>query len=181
MGRPRKYSDNVRRIVLELALPGVGATEIARRLEAGEADSSLPAVHVPRTTVASILAEERKCTTSAGEILSENTIVLDAKWAAEEILDRMDEAGLDASYAIRWHDGEVRAVAPLIARMLFEMDAVEACGSALEAMERVGVGATTVFDHDLGGLRLCKLEHEVMRELLPEDSYPQVDRRASVG
>lgn len=58
MAAPTKYTDQTRRAIHELADRGLGATEIAKRLANG--NGGVPAIEVPRRTVAHIAAEQRR-------------------------------------------------------------------------------------------------------------------------
>jgi hypothetical protein len=94
-----KYTEQTRRAIHEFADKGVGATEIALRLREGRA--GVPAIDVPRRTVAHIAAQERQ----RAEI-PEGAVVLELGSGYEEAYRRAREAIEAAEEAWRAERGE---------------------------------------------------------------------------
>ena len=156
MGRKRVYTEQTRRAIHELAEAGLGATEISKRLAAG--DAGVPAIEIPRTTVADIARVERqRVAIPEGAILllkengPEEMLRLVRKAHAEREAERVARAearrpplshGL--RFAIRDERGDTEVVAGgIVLGMLLELEVAStlACqGLAPEAIaERINV------------------------------------------
>jgi hypothetical protein len=180
MAAPRKYTEQTRRAIQELASKGIGATEIARRLELG--DAGVPAIKIPRRTVADHVAQFQR-----RAAVPEGAIVLEEKDGPEKIVEQALIAEEGDWLAIRREDGSLfryrrpdgrefaehsrGVVLMLHLDELITQLTAEGLQPA-EIMARTGLCAGLVVRSFPEAGQLHELEAEALRERFPDDYLP---------